>query len=225
MLFPAGVGSGTFRFFNSAGVGAPRFSTGRFGSSSGSGSDGAGGADVAATSVAVGAGRFRTGRSGSSSASGAEDGAADAPESVARVGRFSTGRFGSSSAGAAAGGVDAAGAVVAGVEDAGTEAVDPPDGASSPGLAFGLARLNTGGPSGNSGAGFDMTALFLAAASFAAAIAVSDRQVPAPTQVLLPCRAPVTVNSPWDTPVRNPSYTVPVSSAIGTGAALYAAAS
>src|SRR5450631_2990326 len=74
MLFPAGVGSGTFRFFNSAGVGAPR---------------------------------FRTGRSGSSSASGAEDGAADAPESVARVGRFSTGRFGSSSAGAAAGGVDA----------------------------------------------------------------------------------------------------------------------
>jgi hypothetical protein len=92
-------------------------------------------------------------------------------------------------------------------------------------LGFGLARLNTGGPSTGSGAGFDMAAFFLAEASAAAAIALADCQVPSPSQVLLPCRAPVTVNSPWETPVRTPSYTVPLSSAMGTGAALYALAS
>ena len=41
-----------------------------------------------------------------------------------------------------------------------------------------------------------MTSLLLAAASFAAAIALADCQVPSPIQVLLPCRALVTVNSP-----------------------------
>ncbi len=118
----------------------------------------------------------------------------------------------------------AVGAEAAGAGEAGPEAAGLPDAASSD-LGFGLARLNTGGPSGGSGAGFDMTALFFAAASFAAAIALSDCQVPAPSQVLLPCRAPVTVNSPRETPVRKPSYTVPLSSAMGTGAALYALAS
>ena len=112
---------------------------------------------------------------------------------------------------------------VVGVGELELEVVEP--GVSSPRLAFGLARLNTGGPSGGSGAGFDMAALFLAAASLAAAIAVSVRQVPAPSQVLLPCNALVTVNSPSETPERKPSYTVPLSSAMGTGAALYALAS
>ena len=50
-----------------------------------------------------------------------------------------------------------------------------------------------------------MTSLRLAAASFAAAIAAFDCQVPSPIHVLLPSRALVTVNSPWETPVRTPS--------------------
>ena len=82
----------------------------------------------------------------------------------------------------------------------GPEAAGPAEGASSGDLAFGLARLNTGGPSGGSGAGFDMTAPSSWPQRLsAAAIALADCQVPAPTQVLLPCRAPVTVNNPRDT--------------------------
>jgi hypothetical protein len=50
--------------------------------------------------------------------------------------------------------------------------------------------------------------------------------VPAPNQVLFgPCNAPLTVKNPAEAPVRTASYTVPESSAIGTGEALYAPAS
>ena len=58
-----------------------------------------------------------------------------------------------------------------------------------------------------------------------AASALADCQVPSPIHVLFPCKAPETVNNPCETPVRKPSYTVPLSSAMGTGAALYALAS
>src|SRR5258708_22141224 len=193
---------------------------GRSGSSAGAEADGE---DADATSVAVVAGRFSTGRSESASPAGASDEAVDAPGALAGAGRFRTGRSESPSGSGTGGGVDGAGADAGAGEDAG--AAGPADGASSGDLAFGLARPSTGRPSGASGAGFDMTALFLAAASFAAAIALADCQVPAPRQVLLPCRAPVTVNSPRETPVRKPSYIVPLSSAIGTGDALYALAS
>ncbi len=180
----------------------------------------------AAAGSAVAAGRFRTGRSESSSASGGGD--EDASE-LAAAGRFRTGRFESfSSAGVSAGageGEDAAGAVpgaeVEGAGDAGAAGgALPLDEASSGAFGFGLARLSTGGPSGSSGAGFDMTAFRLAAASFLAAISASDCQVPLPTQVLLPCSALPTVNNPKETPERKPSYTVPLSSAMGTGVAL-----
>jgi hypothetical protein len=83
-----------------------------------------------------------------------------------------------------------------------------------------LARRNTGGPSTGSGAGFDRASFFLAAAAAAASRELADCQVPSPIHVLLPCNAVDTVNSPWETPLRTASYTVPLSSAIGTGAAL-----
>jgi hypothetical protein len=82
-----------------------------------------------------------------------------------------------SGSGAAGGADDAAGADV--VEE---EVVDPAE-ESSDGLGFGLARLNTGGPSGGSAPGFDITALFFAVASFAEAIAFDVCQVPSPSQV------------------------------------------
>src|SRR5712692_10503820 len=88
-----------------------------------------------------------------------------------------------------------------------------------------LARPNTGGPSTGPGAGFECASLLLAAAANAAANALADCQVPSPIQVLFPCKALETVKSPWETPVRTASYTVPLSSAMGTGAALYALAS
>src|SRR5713226_5506264 len=78
----AGVGTEALRFFNSAGVGAPRFRTGRSKSSSASGA--AGGGAEAAGAVA-GAGRFSTGRSESPSASGAAGGV-DPAGAVAGVG-------------------------------------------------------------------------------------------------------------------------------------------
>ncbi len=166
-----------------------------------------------AAGAASDAGRFSTGRS--ESASGSDDGVEPAAD-VSAAGRFRTGRL-ESAAGSGAGD-DAAGAELEG-EEAGPEGADPAD-ESSPDLGFGLARLSTGGPSGGSGAGFDITARFFAAASFAAAIALAVCQVPSPSQVLLPCSAEITVNNPCETPVRMPSYTVPLSSAIGTGAAL-----
>jgi hypothetical protein len=135
---------------------------------------------------------------------------------VSATGRFRTGRLESASGSGA--GDDEAGVELEG-EDAGLEGADPAD-ESSPDLGFGLARLNTGGPSGGSGAGLDITARFFAAASFDAAIALAVCQVPFPSQVLLPWSAEVTVNNPCETPVRMPSYTVPLSRAIGTGAAL-----
>src|SRR5216684_3444258 len=125
--------------------------------------------------------------------------------------RFRTGRSGSSS-GPGGAGVEAAGA--AGGADCG----------GSAGFAE-LARLNTGGPSTGPGAGFECASLLLAAAANAAANALADCQVPSPIQVLFPCKALETVKSPWETPVRTASYTVPLSSAMGTGAALYALAS
>src|ERR1700674_3694794 len=67
----ASAAAAAFRFFNSAGVGAPRFSTGRSESSAGAET---GGEDAEATSVVLVAGRFSTGRSESPSASGATGG-------------------------------------------------------------------------------------------------------------------------------------------------------
>src|SRR6266851_9740374 len=130
--------------------------------------------------------------------------------------RFRTGRSGSSS-GPGGAGVEAAGAEAVGA------GLDPAGGADCGGSAgfAELARLNTGGPSTGPGAGFECASLLLAAA----ANALADCQVPSPIQVLFPCKAPETVKSPWETPVRTASYTVPLSSAMGTGAALYALAS
>jgi hypothetical protein len=65
----------------------------------------------------------------------------------------------------------------------------------------------------------------LAAAASDAASSLAVLQIPSPIQVLFPCKALETVNNPCETPVRMPSYTVPLSRAIGTGAALYALAS
>src|ERR1700690_1415869 len=134
-----------FRFFNSAGVGAPRFNTGRLGSSSGSGDGVDMGEACAVLAVAAGpavaAGRFRTGRSESSSASGAGD--EDACE-LAAAGRFRTGRFESSLSAGADGGEDAAGAVpeagFEGVGEAGPAAGLVLDDASSGALGLGPAR-------------------------------------------------------------------------------------
>ncbi len=144
----------------------------------------------------------------------------------------STGRLGSSSACGAEGptGAEAAGAEAGAVDvEAGGGPVDV--GLDSAGGAFcagsgdlGFSeppRLNTGGPSTGSERGFGGAAFFLAAASSS----LADCQVPSPSHVLFACKAPDTVNSPWETPVRTASYTVPLSSAMGTGEALYAVAS
>lgn len=149
--------------------------------------------------------------------------------------RRSSGRSESSSAAEAAGVADAAAAgVVAAVEvveavgavdgvEAGADAAGGAVGAGSGNFGFSvLARFNTGGPSTASGGRFEGIAFFLAAA---AASALADCQVPSPIHVLFAGRALETVNNPWETPVRTASYTVPLSSAIGTGAALYALAS
>jgi hypothetical protein len=61
---------------------------------------------------------------------------------------------------------------------------------------------------------------FLAAAAAAAASALADCQVPFPIHVLFPCEALEMVNNPCETPACMPSYTVPLSSAMGTGEAL-----
>ncbi len=111
------------------------------------------------------------------------------------AGLFRTGRSESSSD-VAGGGAEGAGAEAGGAGEAGPGLAGGAAGASSAGFGFALARRKTGGPSTGSGAGFDMTSLRLAAASFAAAIAAFDCQVPFPIQVLLPCRALLTVNSP-----------------------------
>src|ERR1700681_889524 len=71
----ASAEAAAFRFFNSAGVGAPRFNTGRSGSSAGAETDGE---EAEATSVVPVAGRFSTGRSESASASGGAGGVAAA---------------------------------------------------------------------------------------------------------------------------------------------------
>ena len=148
-------------------------------------------------SSAVGAPRFRTGRSGSASAcaSAAAGEVAEAVGAASVAGLFRTGRSESSSD-VAGGGAEGAGAEAGGAGEAGPGLAGGAAGASSAGFGFALARLSTGGPSTGSGAGFDMTSLRLAAAFFAAAIAAFDCQVPFPIQVLLPCRALLTVNSP-----------------------------
>ncbi len=209
----ANAEAAALRFFSSSAVGAPRLSVGRSGSASACASATAGDGAAAAGGVSE-AGRFRTGRSESASAS---DDGADAEADVSAAGRFRTGRL--ESAGSGADDEGAGTELDEGEEVGPEEGADPADG-SSPDLSLGLARLNTGGPSGGSGAGFDITALFFAAASFAAAIALAVCQVPSPSQVLLPCSAEVTVNNPCETPARMPSYTVPLSRAMGTGAAL-----
>ena len=137
--------------------------------------------------MAAAAGRFSTGRSESVSDPGASDGVVDAQERCPPQGASrqdgrnrlrvrTSGRRGCARSGRRRP-VQAQGEQSPRMER-------PPET-----WAFGLARLRTGGPSGGSGAGFDMTARFLAAASFAAAIALADCQVPSPSQVLLPCRA------------------------------------
>jgi hypothetical protein len=147
-------------------------------------------------SSAVGAPRFRTGRSGSASAcASAAAGEVAAVGAASVAGLFRTGRSESSSD-VAGGGAEGAGAEAGGAGEAGPGLAGGAAGASSAGFGFALARRKTGGPSTGSGAGFDMTSLRLAAASFAAAIAAFDCQVPFPIQVLLPCRALLTVNSP-----------------------------
>jgi hypothetical protein len=112
----------------------------------------------------------------------------------------------------------------AGVVEAGAGATGGGVGSGSGTFAFSASArlLNTGGPWTGSAGGFEGTAFFLAAA---AARALADCQVPSPIHVLFACSAVEIVNKPWDTPVRKASYTVPLSSAMGTGAALYALAS
>jgi hypothetical protein len=150
--------------------------------------------------------------------------------------RLSTGRSGSSSSAVETGGgagADAAGAgggveaveVGAGAVEAGAGSAVGGVGSGSGAFAFSASArlLNTGGPWTGSAGGFEGTAFFLAAA--AASALADDCQVPSPIHVLFACSAVETVNNPCDTPVRKASYTVPLSSAIGTGAALYALAS
>jgi hypothetical protein len=106
----------------------------------------------------------------------------------------------------------------------------PDDGAAlSGGLSFADgSRVNLGGPSLVSiptGTG----------SAFAPFVSGSDpfgRNAPVPIQVakapgaeLFLCNAPDTVNNPSEFPARSASYTVPESSDIGTGSALYALAS
>jgi hypothetical protein len=106
----------------------------------------------------------------------------------------------------------------------------PDDGAAlSGGLSFADgSRVNLGGPSLVSiptGTG----------SAFAPFVSGSDpfgRNAPVPSQVakapgveLFLCSALDTVNNPSEFPARSASYTVPESSAIGTGSALYALAS
>jgi hypothetical protein len=130
----AGDATGAFRFFTSAGDGAPRFRTGRFGSSS------------------------------SETAGPDEDaGAADA------------------AGGSGAPAAEAAGAGAEGFAS-GFDAAGGAGGGGSAGFAE-LARLNTGGPSTGSGAGFDCASFFFAAAAAAAASALADCQVPSAIQL------------------------------------------
>ena len=99
--------------------------------------------------------------------------------------------------------------------------LDSPGGAGGGSAGFAeLARLNTGGPSTGSGAGFDCASFFFAAAAAEAASALADCQVPSAIHVWFASNAPDTVNNPCEIPVRTASYTVPLSSAMGTGAAL-----
>jgi hypothetical protein len=98
------------------------------------------------------------------------------------------------------------------------------DGGGGSGV-FALACRKTGGPSTGSGAGFERASFLLAAAAAEVSSSLAVFQVPSPIHVLFPCDALETVNNPCETPVRNASYTVPLSSAMGTGAALYALAS
>ena len=101
----------------------------------------------------------------------------------------------------------------AGAEAAGAGAEDFASGLDSAGGAGGggsagfaeLARLNTGGPSTASGAGFDCASFFFAAAAVAAASALADCQVPSAIQLLFASNAPETVNSPCEIPVRTAS--------------------
>ena len=86
---------------------------------------------------------------------------------------------------------------------------------SAPGGGSDPGRLNTGGPSSSS-RGLDSA---LCAADFSGS-APAACHLPSASQRLLLRRTPVTVNSPSDSPVRSASYTVPESSAMGTGSAL-----
>lgn len=148
--------------------------------------------------------RRNTGRSGSSSG--------------AVCGEVAAGETAEAAAVPGVGGADEAGAGDAGGGDAGAEGVGvEAGGAGSASAGFSARRRKTGRESVSSRSrGFD-SALWAALAGLLPA----GSQVPAPAQVLLgPCSAPVTVNSPSEVPVRSPSYTVPDSNAMGTGAAL-----
>src|SRR5262249_35930077 len=80
-------------------------------------------------------------------------------------------------------------------------------------------RRSTGGASVSSSGGFDCTTAF-----FAFTLSPGC-QLPTPSQDSFFCSSPVTVNKPRYAPVFSPSYTIPDSSAMGTGLALYADAS
>src|SRR5207247_8747081 len=127
--------------------------------------------------------------------------------------RFKAGRLGSSSSvGTATGGAELAeGAGLAG--DAVVFVVSDAVAFSEP------ERRKTGGRSDSGSGGFAWSTSFFAAA---AASCSADFQVPSPIQFDPARAAPVTVNNPCDTPFFTASQTVPVSSAIGTGAASYA---
>ena len=139
-----------------------------------------GGEDAEATSVGAAAGRFRTGRSESSSAPGAIPGAVvDAAGALAGAGRPVL-----PSASGAAGGVDAAGG--------GARIRRSPwarGGGASSGH-FGFQGSHAATPAAARALSFDVTALFLAAASFAAAIALADCRSQLPAMCCCPAERP-----------------------------------
>jgi len=118
------------------------------------------------------------------------------------------------------------GVVEAGAVDAGVEAGEGVAG----GVGFDALPplLSRGGPS--------LLLVSIPTGTSSAFIVVFATSVPAGSHDPLPiqgvsalavvlCSAPLTVNNPSELPVRSPSYTVPESSAMGTGEALYADAS
>jgi len=141
-------------------------------------------------------------------AAGTDDGAAPAPAGAPGVGF---------AAGADEAGPDAAPAAFPAVPVLWAL----PDSADG---GFGVSlpdRVNRGGSSVDS----RPTGFFSAVSSFFAANAPASSHVPSPIHGFAACgfslcKAPLTVNNPCETPARKPSYTVPDSSAMGTGAAL-----